>query len=129
MSYESSFEVCEKCCRSGGMSPIPQMGRAPTTMAVRPGRSKGIALIAGLWLIALLTMLCTAVVSLSVNHRRSVSRYEQMIQADLTDDSAIRLVLLKFIERSMSADVDLQQSIDVSGVAVDVTLAREIGRV
>ena len=58
----------------------------------RRGGESGVALIAVLWLVVLLTLLATAVATLTVSHRRVVERYAEAVQADLTIDSATRVI-------------------------------------
>ncbi|MEP7247366.1 MAG: hypothetical protein ABI885_27290 [Gammaproteobacteria bacterium] len=55
------------------------------------------ALIAVLWLIAVLTLLATTAATVSVSHRRAAQRYAQSVQLDSVADSAIRITLLRLI--------------------------------
>lgn len=98
----------------------------------RPGREQGIALIAVLWLIALLTLLATTLVTLSVTHRRMTEGYAQAIQADSTTDSAIRVVLLRLIapeDRKPALQPGQMQPLVIFDSNADVSLERESGRI
>jgi general secretion pathway protein K len=91
----------------------------------------GVALIAVLWLVSLLTLLATAVVTLSVTQRRTVQRYVETVQADMTEDSAIRVALLQLInppERAVAAPIGTQ-TLKILDSSVDVTLELEAGRI
>ena len=95
-------------------------------------RGRGIALIAVLWLVALLTLLATTVVSLSVTHRRTAESYAESVQADSTLDSAIRVALLRLIappDRGAGSALEQTQSLAILGSSVEVTLQRETGRI
>ena len=60
-------------------------------------RTRGVALIAVLWLLALLTLLATSTVALSVSHRRAAQRLAQAVELDARADSAIRVTFLRII--------------------------------
>lgn len=95
-------------------------------------RERGVALIAVLWLVALLTMLAVTVVTLSVTHRRTAERYTEAVQADLTLDAALRVMLLRLIappERAQSFPLDQTQSVSVVGQTIGVIVQREAGRI
>lgn len=94
--------------------------------------SRGVVLIAVLWLLALLTILATTVVTLSVIQRRSVERYTQAVQADDTADSAIRVLLLRLIsppDHGAAVTLGTVQSLALFGEDVLVTVQRELGRI
>jgi hypothetical protein len=62
--------------------------------------SGGMALIAVLWLLALLTMLATAVAALSVSHRRAGEQLSHAVMLDALADSAIRVVILRIVSQN-----------------------------
>lgn len=98
----------------------------------RSGREQGVALIAVLWLIALLTLLATTLVTLSVTHRRMTERYAQALQADNTTDSAIRVVLLRMIapeDRKPGLQPGQQPPLAIFGSNVEVSIERDSGRI
>lgn len=98
----------------------------------RSKRQNGVALIAVLWLVALLTMLAVTVVTLSVTHRRTAERYAEAVQTDLTLDAALRVMLLRLIappDRAQPFPLDQAQPISVLGLTVNVTVQREAGRI
>jgi general secretion pathway protein K len=91
-------------------------------------KNDGIALIAVLWLIVLLTLLGTAVAALSVSHRRAAERYIETAQAESTADSAIRLVLLKLLRaaaRNSSWPVNKEQHVRLLDATAEVVVERE----
>jgi len=91
-----------------------------------------VALIAVLWLLALLTLLASAVAALSVTHRQVFERYAESVQAESIDDSAIRVVLLRLFagRRSGTAWLIAQpQAHALLDSSVDVMVTRELGRV
>lgn len=93
---------------------------------------KGVALIAVLWLVALLTLLAGAVVTLSVTQRRTAARYAQAVQADLTQDAAIRVVMLQLIaprDRAQPWPMGNTQTVNVLDEHVSLTVQREAGRI
>ncbi len=93
-------------------------------------RPDGVALIAVLWLIALLTLLATTVTTMSVGLRRAVVRSQQHLQLQYTADSAIRVTLLQLVapQRPRARFVLNQQSrLTLFGTAVDVVIRRESG--
>jgi general secretion pathway protein K len=90
------------------------------------------ALIAILWLVALLTLLATTVVTLSVTHRRTAERYAEAVQADMTVDAAIRVVLLRLIapsDHGAGWPVDQPQGLSILDENVILTVQREAGRI
>lgn len=98
----------------------------------RSRRETGIALVAVLWLVALLTLLAVTVVTLSVTHRRTAQRYAEAVQANLTLDAALRVTLLCLIaptERAQSFPMDQVQSVNVLGERINVIVQREAGRI
>jgi len=98
----------------------------------RSRREQGVALITVLWLIALLTLLAGAVVTLSVSHRRTAARYAESVQADLTLDAAIRVVMLRLIappDHAQPWPLGEAQSVSVLDESVSLIVQRETGRV
>lgn len=93
-------------------------------------QSRGVALIAVLWLLALLTLLATSAVALSTSHRRAVQRLTQSVELDARADSAIRVTLLRIMAPSTPNErvpAGVLQRVDVPGGAVDVTVERDLG--
>ena len=98
----------------------------------RLSRHTGVALIAVLWLVALLTLLAGAAVTLSVTHRRTASRYAQAAQADLTLDAAIRVMILRLIappDRAPPFPIGNTQTVGVLDENVTIIVQREAGRI
>jgi general secretion pathway protein K len=98
----------------------------------RSRRQKGIALITVLWLITLLTLLAGAAITLSVTHRRTASRYATTIQADLTLDAALRVLLLRLAappDRAPPFPLGNTQTVSVLDERVSVIVQREAGRI
>jgi general secretion pathway protein K len=96
----------------------------------RPPR--GVALITVLWLVALLTMLATSVVTLSLSERRLASRSMEAARLDTIADSAIRLTLLKLIAPKSRSDPPRPGHvfpIEALDSTVEVLIERELGRV
>ncbi len=92
----------------------------------------GIALIAVLWLLALLTLLGTAMATLSISQRRAAERYLQAAQAETIADSAIRLALLKLFtppEKGTQLRIGEPQTVELLGTAAQVVVWREATRV
>jgi general secretion pathway protein K len=108
-------------------------------VAARPGhpvfpprRGAGMALVTVLWLIALLTLLATTVVTLSVTHRRTAERYAEAVQGDLTIDAAMRVMALRLIAPSdqvPASPLGQAQGVSVLDENVSVTVEREAGRI
>ena len=93
---------------------------------------RGIALVAVLWLIALLTMLATVVVTVSVTQRRMTERYAEAIQADVILDGALRVALLHLIapdRKGLGWPVDQAQPLTLLDETVSVKVQREAGRI
>lgn len=92
--------------------------------------SRGIALVTVLWLVVLLTLLGTAVSTVSLSQRRMVQRYAESIADETAADSAIRLLLLKLFDGSADSRPAVgTQSIVLQDKAIHVSLSRESGRV
>lgn len=101
-------------------------------MLPRMRHHRGIALIAVLWLVALLTLLASAVAALTVSHRRATERYAESVAADALADSAIRVVLLRLFaapDPSHVWPIAQSRSLSVLGSEVAVTVTREAGRI
>jgi general secretion pathway protein K len=95
-------------------------------------RSRGVALITVLWLVALLTMLATSVVTLSLSERRLATRNMEAARLDAIADSAIRLTLLKLIAPKPRSDLPRPGQVipvEVLNSTVEVFVERELGRV
>jgi general secretion pathway protein K len=95
-------------------------------------RSCGVALITVLWLVALLTMLATSVVTLSLSERRLATRNMEATRLDAIADSAIRLTLLRLIAPKPRSDPPRPGSavpVETLGTTVEVLIERELGRV
>lgn len=93
---------------------------------------QGIALVAVLWLIALLTVLATAAVTLTAGQRRAAERIGAIAQATSAADGAIRLTLLELIaptEHHSAPRARQERSLAVLGTDVQVHFDREIGRI
>jgi hypothetical protein len=85
-----------------------------------------------LWLLALLTMLATTLVGLSVNQQRVAERYSQAVRTDEIADSAIRVTLLGLINTHNArvlVTLGVPHTIDVLDSNVLVTIEREAGRI
>lgn len=97
-----------------------------------PKPESGVALIAVLWLIVLLTLLASAAATLSVTHRRLVERYGEAVRLRALEDSAIRLTVLRLLaaqEPERTRLVSRPQALAILGSTVAVTVTREAGRV
>jgi general secretion pathway protein K len=98
----------------------------------RSDRPRGIALIAVLWLVALLTLLATSAVALSTSHRRAVQRLTQAVELDARTDSAIRVILLRIMAPptpNQRVPAGVTQRVEVADGGVDVTVERDLGRI
>lgn len=94
--------------------------------------ASGMALVTVLWLVALLTILATAAVTVSVTQARSAQRYLQAAQADLTLDAAIRVVLLRLLTpegKGPGWPIDPPEPLNLLDDTVRVTVQREVGRI
>ena len=94
-------------------------------------RSKGIALIAVLWLVAVLSLLAATSAVLSKSSRREAIGIADVERLDLLADSAIRLTLLKIIAapRTRSESISLNSQLSIFDVSVSVTIELENGRI
>jgi general secretion pathway protein K len=98
-------------------------------MAIR--RYRGVALIAVLWMMSMLTLLATVAAATGLAHRKSVHRMAALVKAEVTADSAIRLTLLSLIARESSGHSsldDLPRYLDLLGMRTQITSERESGR-
>jgi len=96
----------------------------------RASAQGGIALIVVLWLLALLTLLATTVLTMSVAHRRAAASLGESIRARAIIDGGIRLELLHLIAppaAELGAAI-LNRQLQVLGTAVDLRIERESGR-
>jgi len=94
--------------------------------------ASGVALIAVLWCLALLTVLATAVTALSVSHRRAAQRYGESVVLDARADSALRVAVLRIVAPkgpggSDAARADLH--VDLPDGEAEVWIEREDGRI
>jgi general secretion pathway protein K len=92
---------------------------------------RGVALIAVLWLVALLVLLATAVATMSVSHRRAAQRLVDAASLDSIADSAIRLTAFRIVAPQPSAARVAAGNLHVQlfETPTDVTIEREQGRV
>jgi general secretion pathway protein K len=114
------------------MTRLSHYGTLPTMSLNSKPRDQGLALIAVLWIIALLTILATTAVTLSLTHRRSTESYLQSLQADSMADSAIRLALIALMappDRGPPWPIGQSRTVSVFDSSVEVTLERETGRI
>lgn len=93
--------------------------------------SRGIALIAVLWVVSLLTLLATTAVSITTNRLKIVHGLERQAQTTLTLDSAIRLTSATLLSDSTESARfgSSPVSVSVLDTAVSVTVRRESGRI
>jgi general secretion pathway protein K len=94
-------------------------------------RSAGVALIAVLWLIAVLTLLAATVATLSMSSRREATASAGIERLELLADSAIRLTLLKIIAAPRTRDgaMSLHNQFSVFDTSVTVDIELENGRI
>jgi hypothetical protein len=95
-------------------------------------RDHGVALIAVLWILVLLTLLATTVGTLSVERRRAAHFLFESAQMDATLDSAVRIVLLKLMQpsrRGASAPSTAPSTLTVLSRPVQIDVEYESGRV
>lgn len=92
---------------------------------------QGAALIIVLWLIVLLTLLSTAVTSMTVGERRAVERDVESVADAAIADSAIRLMLLQLLCATPEASTQLPATAQLSVMeqSVDTMVEPETGRV
>lgn len=97
-----------------------------------PDSRNGFALVAVLWLLALLTALATAAAVVSVSHRRAAERLAESVQADALCDSALRVELLRlFAPRTPGDQVLIGVSFVVNAPEGDarITIERDSGKI
>ena len=98
---------------------------------MRLGRNHGLALIAVLWAVSLLTVLATATLAIARSNTRMSMRSAQMITASTTLDSAIRLTAWR-IQTGLDAGPQMTFSVTrvlpLFGQRVSVRVEREAGR-
>jgi len=94
-------------------------------------RSDGVALIAVLWLLAVLTLLAATSAILSKSSRREAIAIAGVERLEIVADSAIRLTLLKVIAapRTRSDPISLNSQLTVFESNVAVTIELENGRI
>jgi general secretion pathway protein K len=96
------------------------------------GRQTGVALLAVLWLIAVLSLLAGAVVVLTVSHRRLEYNYAEALRRQEINDSALRLTLLQLnnVPQVATADsAERQFSMEVLQHDVNMSVWHEDGRI
>ena len=95
-------------------------------------RSKGVALLGVLGIVALLTLMATAVATSSLSHRRAAESHARSVQALTLADSAIRLVLLQLHEtpsQEQARMVGAPFSARVLSAPVQIEIERDAGRI
>lgn len=98
---------------------------------MRRGVQTGIALIAVLWILALLTVLASVVAARSMSDRRSAQRLIEASNAQLLADSGIRLFVLHLMSSSVaeaSSNIGRSTPISVFEQTVNVDASLEAGR-
>jgi len=93
---------------------------------------RGLALIAVLWMVNLLTLLATAMLAVARTNARMSSRSAQLIAASATADSAIRLALLRMYappDAGVKLEFSTQWQLELFNREIDVRVEREAGRV
>jgi general secretion pathway protein K len=101
------------------------------TARLHAGYERGLALIAVLWMLTLLTLLATAMLAVARSNARLSSRNAQFISSAATADSAIRLAMLRtFAPQSADAHFGFstQWRLELFNQQVDVRVEREAGR-
>jgi len=91
-------------------------------------RSRGLALIAVLWMVSLLTVLATSMLSITRANAKMSSRSAQFVAAKVVADSAIRLILARGSGLAIDA-FSTRRQLEVFDQAVDVRIEREAGRI
>lgn len=95
-------------------------------------RSSGIALIAVLWLLSLLTLLATAAAVMSVSHRRAAQRLGERVRLEASADSAIRVVALRLVAPSPSGEIPVMGKplqLEMPAGPAQVLIQRERARI
>jgi general secretion pathway protein K len=98
----------------------------------KSNREAGIALITVLLLLALLTILATAVQTLSVSQRRAVERFSEAARDDVLADSALRLVLVELSAPKTQKDPldwSTPRRLELFHRAIEVEIERDAGRI
>lgn len=101
-------------------------------MRGRPVRCNGFALVAVLWLLALLTALATAAAVVSVSHRRAAQRLAESVEADALCDSALRVELLRLLAPRAPGDqvlIGVPFPVTVPAGTVRVSVERDSGKI
>jgi general secretion pathway protein K len=99
--------------------------------AVSRRNSSGVALIAVLWLIGILSLLAATVATLSMSAHQEAFGSPGAERLELVADSAIRLTLLKIIAapRTRNGTLSLDSQLSLFGASVSVTIELESGRI
>jgi general secretion pathway protein K len=110
------------------MPPMKRHPQLPPTS--RP--AGGVALVAVLWLVALLSVLATAVVLVSVSEGRAAQRIGEVARLEAIADSAIRVKLLQLTAPAGLVSLpasDPHSNLSVLGVEASMKVEREGGRI
>jgi hypothetical protein len=97
----------------------------------RTRRCRGLALVTVLWILALLALLATNMLTISRNDTRMAMRGAQLTAATTAADSAIRLALLQIHTppyAHLPAGFASQWQLRLFGCAIEVRVEREAGR-
>ncbi len=92
----------------------------------------GVALIAVLWLVGLLTLLASACAAISVSHRRAAQRLAERVALETSADSAIRVAALRIIVPPANGEplmVGSSIQLEMPAGPATVTIQRERGRI
>ena len=94
-------------------------------------RSQGVALMAVLWLLAVLSLLAATVATLSMSSRREATDNTPIERLELLADSTIRLTILKVIAAPRTRDgaMSLDSQFSVFDTSVTVNIELENGRI
>lgn len=102
--------------------------------AVGVPRSRGIALVAVLLLVAVLTLLASSLTAMTMEHRRQMERYYELVEDDVLNDSAIRLACIELLANSTAVtnqprQLGVARAEALFGRTLNVTISSEFGRV
>ena len=91
----------------------------------------GVALIAVLWLVGLLTLLASACAAISVSHRRAAQRLAERVALETSADSAIRVAALRIIAPAAGQPLTASDNIQLEMPAgpATVIIQRERGHI
>ncbi|MFL6600213.1 MAG: hypothetical protein ACJ8R9_02695, partial [Steroidobacteraceae bacterium] len=96
-----------------------------------PSRPGGVALIAVLWLITVLSLLAATLATLSMSSRREATGTTEIERLGLLADGAIRLTLLNVIAAPRTRDgiMSLDRELSMFDTSVTVNIELESGRI